>query len=419
MCRRVTTFVNSNIYPNFVLMTSTNCTPTRTLTLFCKVVDNFGDIGICWRLAREFQHEHLIDVTLWVDDLYSFQRICPDVVKGVDHQIIDRITIRHWRDQIDSFSPADVSDIVIEFFGCDIPPGYLAAMAVRAPRAIWINLEGLSAEEWVEGCHTLPSPHGQLPLTKYFFFPGFTRKTGGLLCEASLDAQRRQFQADPAEREQFLTHLGLTAEEMNRFTVSLFCYSHAPVDALFNAWQVGKKAITCIVPEGVAVIAIENYLAQPAIAGAARTQGALTVRVVPFMAQPMYDRLLWACDVNFVRGEDSFVRAQWAHRPFIWHIYPQDKNLHHVKLAAFLQRYALDVDSLKQLSLSWNDALLMSAGEVPAWSTLWSHFYDDLPQLNLRGAAWQKEMASNGDLASNLLKFSQVLQLAASAVLAK
>ena len=79
-------------------------------------------------------------------------------------------------------------------------------------------------------------------------------------------------------------------------------------------------------------------------AGAARTRGALTVRVLPFVPQDDYDRLLWACDVNFVRGEDSFVRAQWAGQPFLWHIYLQDENLHHVKLRAFLQRYAADAD---------------------------------------------------------------------------
>jgi hypothetical protein len=369
-------------------MTSQNPTHSRTLTLFCKVVDNFGDIGICWRLARQLQHEHAIDVTLWVDDLHSFQRLCPDVLPDAASQLVAGVTVRHWRDQTGSVDVTEVSDIVIEFFGCDIPPGYLAAMALRVPRASWLNLEGLSAEEWVEGCHALPSPHGQLPLTKYFFFPGFTSKTGGLLCEATLDFQRRQFQNDPDQRRQFLSQLGLTPDEMSAFTVSLFCYPHAPVSALFDAWQAAAYAITCIVPEGV----------------------------VPFIAQPMYDRLLWACDVNFVRGEDSFVRAQWAHKPFIWHIYPQDKNLHHVKLAAFLQRYAADTESLARLSRYWNDAPLPASSDVSAVSALWSQFHTDLPQLVQRCAEWKKEMAANGDLVSNLLQFTEALQTAARAV---
>src|SRR5450830_1723055 len=116
---------------------------TTTLALFCKVVDNYGDIGICWRFARQLAHEHGIDVT-------------------------------HWRDQNGVFAPQEIADIVIEFFGCDIPPGYIARMAQRDTRPLWFNFEGLSAEEWVEGCHTLPSPHPSYSLTKYFFFPGFT-----------------------------------------------------------------------------------------------------------------------------------------------------------------------------------------------------------------------------------------------------
>ena len=157
------------------------------------------------------------------------------------------------------------------------------------------------------------------------------------------------------------------------------------------------------------------FLAQPAKAGAVACRGALTVRVLPFIAQPMYDRLLWACDVNFVRGEDSFVRAQWAHRPFIWHIYPQDKNLHHVKLAAFLQRYAPDVESFTQFSRCWNAASPTDDDGAPTWSTLWSQFYNDSPQLDQRSAAWQKEMAANGDLVSNLLRFTDARQLASRA----
>jgi uncharacterized repeat protein (TIGR03837 family) len=158
-----------------------------SLAIFCKVVDNYGDIGICWRLARQLQQEHGIAVTLWVDDLQSFQRICPDVVINAEVQQLAGVTVRHWRNQEGVFSAGDVADIVIEFFACDIPPGYIAAMAECNPRPVWLNLEGLTAEEWVEGCHTLPSSHPRLPLTKHFFFPGFTSKTGGLLHESSLE----------------------------------------------------------------------------------------------------------------------------------------------------------------------------------------------------------------------------------------
>lgn len=384
--------------------------PAPTLAIFCKVVDNYGDIGICWRLARQLQQEHGVGVTLWIDNLHSFQRICPQVATGADVQQVAAVTVRHWRDQAGEFSPAEVADIVIEFFGCDIPPAYIAAMAGCEPRPVWLNLEGLSAEEWVEGCHTLPSPHPRLPLTKHFYFPGFTAKTGGLLREATLEQQRRQFQSDRTAMAAFLAQFGVTPADMASLKVSLFCYPHAPVAALFDAWQGGAAALTCLVPEGVAAEAVAAFLGGDPTAGAVRTRGALTLRVLPFVAQPDYDKILWACDVNFVRGEDSFVRAQWAGRPFIWHIYPQDENLHHVKLRAFLQRYAPDIASLNSVALRWNGAGEAVANEGAEWSALWAPFAAALPETTARADDWQGQMRDHGDLASNLLKFAATLR---------
>lgn len=331
----------------------------RRLALFCRVVDNYGDIGICWRLARQLRHEHGIDVTLWVDDLRSFQRICPAVATGAEIQQLDGVTVRHWRDQDGVYSAADVADIVIEFFACDIPPGYIAAMAQCEPRPVWFNLEGLTAEEWVEGCHRLTSPHPRLPLTKHFFFPGFTDKTGGLLREAALERQRSQFQSDPAAVSAFLARFGVTPAEMAATKVSLFCYPHAPVSALFEVWQQepaeGRGGITCLVPEGVAPAAVRAFLGDgvACTAGASATRGALTVRVLPFVAQPDYDKLLWACDLNFVRGEDSWVRALWAGAPFVWQIYPQDDDAHHAKLNAWLDWLGAP-PSLRLFHHAWN-----------------------------------------------------------------
>lgn len=389
---------------------SSNKIQATSLALFCKVVDNFGDIGICWRLARQLQQEHGIAVTLWVDDLRSFRRICPEVLIDVEVQGVLNVTVRHWRNQDEVFSVDDIADIVIEFFGCDIPPGYISAMAECQPRPVWLNLEGLSAEAWVEGCHTLPSSHPRLPLTKHFFFPGFTSKTGGLLHESALEELRSQFQADQDVVTDFLARFGVASTEIASLKVSLFCYPHAPVAALFEAWQGGDAPVTCLVPEGVATEAVGAFLSEEAKPGVARTRGALTVRVLPFVAQPDYDRLLWACDLNFVRGEDSFVRAQWAGKPFIWHIYPQEKNLHHVKLCAFLRRYSADFESVNALSVRWNDADTESVEEQASWSALWCHFQADMPSIARRTAEWRGQLLANGDLVSNLLRFVGSLQ---------
>jgi uncharacterized repeat protein (TIGR03837 family) len=373
----------------------------RTLAIFCKVVDNYGDIGICWRLARQFRSEYGIAVTLWVDDLASFRRIWPEVDTAAGIQDIGGITVCHWRDNDGAFTPADIPDVVIEFFGVDIPPAYIEAMAQCEPRPAWINYEGLSAEEWVEGCHSLPSMHPRLKLTKHFFFPGFTDKTGGLLRERGLVGERERFQRDPAAMAAFLARFGVTADETASLKVSLFCYPHAPVAELFQVWEEGGRNVTCLVPEGVAREQVRDFIGAEPEAGAVATRGALTVRVIPFMPQTDYDRLLWACDLNFVRGEDSWVRAQWAARPFIWHIYPQDENLHHVKLRAFLQKYAVNVQSLVDFSLRWNDA---REGHM---DVLWPSLQAELPTMTRRAREWETQMLANGDLVSNLLNFVQ------------
>ncbi|NVD97205.1 elongation factor P maturation arginine rhamnosyltransferase EarP [Massilia sp. BJB1822] len=385
-------------------------TQATSLALFCKVVDNYGDIGICWRFARQLAQEHGIAVTLWVDDLHTFQRICPEVQTGAALQQIGAIAVRHWATQEGEFAPADIADIVIEFFGCEIPPGYIAAMAECEPRPVWLNLEGLSAEEWVEGCHTLPSMHPRFSLTKHFFFPGFTEKTGGLLREAALEEERQQFQSDPAAMAAFLAQFGLTPQEIAARKVTLFCYPHAPVAQLFEAWEEGDEEIACLVPQGVAAQAVHAFLGEAANPGVMRRRGALSVRVLPFVPQQDYDKLLWASDLNFVRGEDSVVRAQWAGKPFIWHIYPQDENLHHKKLRAFLQRYAAGSASLDAFFLYWNGARPQGGAESPDWSALWTDLRADMAGLTQHAIEWQRHLYTLGDLTTNLLKFSSSLR---------
>ena len=381
-----------------------------TLALFCKVVDNYGDIGICWRLARQLVREHGIAVTLWVDDLASFSRICPRVDTLAAVQQIDGVRVVHWRGQEGTYVAEDVADIVIEFFAVDIPPGYVTAMAQLAVKPVWLNLEGLTAEEWVEGCHTLPSMHPRLPLTKHFFFPGFTGKTGGLLREAGLLDERDRFQRDPAAVGAFLGGLGLDPVEQGACKVSLFCYPHAPVAGLFDAWRRGSAPLACLVPEGVAKDEVRAFLGAEAVPGATRTQGMLTVRVLPFVPQADYDRLLWACDFNIVRGEDSFVRAQWANRPFAWHIYPQDDNLHHKKLRAFISRYCPDIAPLERFALAFNGAIAFDDNPGNAshadWLPLWQALSGSFAPLACRSANWQNALLANGDLAANLLAFA-------------
>jgi len=379
----------------------------HTLHIFCHVIDNFGDVGVCWRLSRQFAHEHGLDVTLWVDDLASLKKICAEIDAASDQQKMCGVVVRRWPNDAVVFSTDDVADIAIEAFGCELPSAYVAAMAVRKHKPAWINLEYLSAEAWVDGCHALPSPHTSLPLTKYFFFPGFSEKTGGLPLEQDLFADRDAFQRDPKTVAAFLAVLGVHAPT-DVCKVSLFCYPSAPVGALFDAMQADVQPVLCLAPEGVASEAVTAFLQQPAKVGVSATRGALTVQVLPFVDQDDYDRLLWACDLNFVRGEDSFVRAQWAAKPFVWQIYQQDELVHLDKLNAFLTRFTAQMqDSVAHDVLgmfhSWNAA---DANAVSI-ATQWRNFRQALPKITAHTQSWAQQLTQQGDLATRLLCFTQ------------
>jgi len=226
----------------------------NTWDIFCKVVDNFGDAGICWRLAGQLAAEHDLAVRLWVDDLCALSRLRPEIDNSLEDQIQRGVRVRRWATP---FPQTDVADVVIEAFACELPDSYLAAMAARSARPAWINLEYLSAEDWVSRCHGLASPHPTLPLTKYFFFPGFVPGSGGLLREAGLFEQRDACQAGPAAA---WLDLGLPPPDPGETSVSMFCYENPALPRLLRAWAEGTTRLRCLIPEGKARLQVVAFL---------------------------------------------------------------------------------------------------------------------------------------------------------------
>lgn len=373
--------------------------------IFCTVVDNFGDIGVCWRLARQLAAEHELHVRLWVDDLASFRRLCPGIDPTRDKQVQRAVEIRRWASP---FAPAESADVVIEAFACQLPESYLAAMAARETKPVWINLEYLSAEAWVEASHGLPSPHPQLPLTKHFFFPGFVAGTGGLLREAGLLQERHAWMSD---RAKVWANLGLPQPQPDEACISLFSYENPALPELLTAWAESPEPIRCLVPEGQALAQAGACLGHPNMAaGDSIARGKLTLRALPFFAQEGYDRLLWACDLNFVRGEDSFVRAQWAARPLVWQIYPQEDEAHRIKLEAFLDRYCADLSppaaaACRKLWHAWNHG----GGVARAWPSSWTTYWQQRVELAAHAGRWADKLAGTEDLATKLVKFIEKL----------
>jgi uncharacterized repeat protein (TIGR03837 family) len=375
--------------------------------IFCAVVDNYGDIGVCWRLARQLANEYGVAVRLWVDDLASFCKLCPEVDVQLEQQHCRNVEVRHWAALFPEIEP---TNLVIEAFACKLPESYVAAMAAQKHKPVWVNLEYLSAEDWVEGCHKLPSPHPSLPLVKYFFFPGFTPRTGGLLLEHDLLVRRDAFQRDPQAIAAYWESFGIPTPQTNETRVSLFSYENTALPKLLTAWAEGGASTRCLVPEGRALPQLATFFGKAqAMSSDVFRRGNLEVRVLPFVEQERYDQLLWACDINFVRGEDSCVRAQWAGKPFVWQIYPQHDGVHLQKLRAFIKTYCarLPADTAQALHGLW-EAWNPSAGSGYASSTssgqAWNNFWKHRPILQQHAHDWAQELSVN-NLASNLLDF--------------
>ncbi|TCV83376.1 elongation factor P maturation arginine rhamnosyltransferase EarP [Sulfurirhabdus autotrophica] len=372
----------------------------KSWDIFCNVIDNYGDIGVCWRLARQLSLEHQLQVRLWVDDLGSLAKICPGIDPFADIQFFKGIEVCHW---VVSFPDVNPANVVIEAFACKLPESYIQNMAGLETKPVWINLEYLSAEDWVAGCHGLPSQHPRLPLVKYFFFPGFNAKTGGVLLEQGLISRRNQFQQDSLAQSRFWESLDVSPRCTDEIRVSLFGYENSALASLFDTWANGSQSVFCLVPEGKILSDVTRYFGLNALqTGAAKKSGNLTVQVLPFVEQARYDELLWACDCNFVRGEDSFVRAQWAAKPFVWHIYPQDENAHMKKLMAFLSVYSKNLPQetatdLRRFWEAWNRA----AGAGDLWHAFWQH----KALFEAHAGQWANCLAENGDLALNLVQF--------------
>ncbi|MDE2605939.1 MAG: elongation factor P maturation arginine rhamnosyltransferase EarP [Burkholderiales bacterium] len=313
--------------------------------IFCRVIDNHGDAGVGWRVAAELGARGE-QVRLWLDDVSMLPWMAPQGAPGVE--------VIPWTGAL---PPAEPGDVVVEAFGCDPPEAFVARMAARPRAPVWLNLEYLSAEPYVERSHGLPSPVMSGPgagLTKHFFYPGFTPRTGGLLRERDLGERRAAF-----DRGAWLAQRGIPADGSQ--VISLFCYEPPALPQLLDQLAAQARITHLLVTPGRAAAAVRAL--------GAGDRGSLRLHWLPWLSQRAYDELLWSCDLNFVRGEDSFVRGLLAAAPSVWQIYPQDDSAHHAKLLAFLDWLQPPAD-LRDFVLAWNGVVpgALPPPDLAAWA---------------------------------------------------
>ena len=369
-------------------MEASSSPPSRLWDIFCSVVDNYGDIGVCWRLAVNLAQRGQ-RVRLWIDDSAPLQWLAPHGHAGVK--------VLPWnRPLADASLPIEPADVLIEAFGCTLDDAVQARWARQqhSHPGVWLNLEYLSAESHAERFHRLPSPVMSGPAAgcvKYFFYPGFTPQTGGLLREPDLLLRQQAF-----DRTAWRTQWGVPEDA---HVLSLFCYEPPALAQLVQHLHSGPHGarVHALVTPGRTLQAVRAILPD-ALAHSLQSQGhacwgPLVLHAMPWLEQVAFDELLWASDFNFVRGEDSLVRALWAGQPFVWQLYPQDDGAHHAKLQAFLD-WMQAPSGMRRFHEAWNGA---------QQATLPPLAQQDLPQWQACVQAARSRLLTQQDLASQLL----------------
>ena len=358
-----------------------------TCWLFCTVIDNFGDIGVSWRLAQELRQRLGWQVHLWLDNLAALQAIAPDVPAALPcvHQ---GIRLHAWQEARHAdLDNAPAPDLLIETFACTLPPDVHAV--IQAHRPVWLNWEYLSAEDWAIRTHTMPSLQAN-GCEKYFWQMGFVPESGGLLREADYVEQMDAFKQRLPENTPSLKTAALhifafgyagdvwpkwaTALAEQEREIVLHC-AGKPLQTSLSAWGNVSGSLKT-----------ENSNDAPPT----RTLGSLKIINQDFVPQARFDRALWAADVLIVRGEDSFVRAQLAGKPFFWHIYPQAEAAHLDKLAAFWHTH--------HRHAAPTAADLTHPQRRQHWHTLLDHLAD----WQHSARAWQQYLLSQSDAVSRL-----------------
>ncbi len=340
--------------------------------IFCRVIDNHGDVGVCWRLSHALAQRG-VRVRLWIDDASALAWMAPEGHPGVQLVPFN-----------DAALAADVGSVVIESFGCELPAGFLNRMRQATSPPVWINLEYLSAQAYVERSHGLMSPQASGPakgLPKWFFYPGFTAGTGGLM-RPTQDAHAWPATFDRRAGER---------------VVSVFAYGEADL-----AWLV--QALACeptvlVAAQGPSLVAIQSILRE-----AGNTLPFLRLHELGWIPQRQFDRWLALCDLNVVRGEDSLVSAVWAGKPFLWNIYPQQDSAHHEKLEALLDRMLGRETSPITNSLrgAWRRLNRVPTSDVPLHLDA-----DALKAWSTAIAPWQRQLQGLPDLVTELMAFAK------------
>jgi len=380
------------------------------LDIFCSVIDNYGDIGFIYRFAKEYKlARNNSRVRVFIDDLKSLSHINKSIDVNLAYQEVKGVFYIDLKiSESDFLSKIDMADFIIEAFGFDIPSYYLDKIKISS--SLIINLEYLSAENWVSSYHKKESLLNFDRVKKYFFMPGLNSDSGGLVLDSSMKENCYKMIKDRVYYFESLINNENFIYNDDLIIGSIFSYEKNFSNLIRDLLSEKDKRFVLIITKGKSEESFryllnsdENYIKKDNI----------ELFFIDFLEQEEYDILLNICDFNFVRGEDSFARAILSGKPFLWHAYMQEDNYQLVKVKAFLDEYKKYFDSFEKfekysdLMISYNDRLENSF--ISQSNESYVDFFKYLDLYRNRSFVLSSYIKSNCSLIDNLIDFVEGL----------
>lgn len=321
----------------------------NSIDIFCDVIDNYGDIGVVYRFSKEMKRIFpKTRVRVILNKLEELIKINKEATYK-EYQIINKIEYIFEDFFKKKFEEFGVSDIIIEAFGCNIFDEYIKLGKEQSK--LWINLEYLSGEKWIEDFHLNQSLINSKTLKKIFYMPGFSEKSGGILIDEEF-LKNREYGKNSKEKvlKDFFPDFNFN----NKMIGTIFSYEKNFENLLEILNKQEKETVLILMGEKTQK-SFSKFFEKKLIGDFLKWKkyGKIYLYNARFFSQEEYDKIISAVDFNFTRGEDSIVRALLIGKPFLWHIYLQEDKVHMLKLRAFLDRFyesiSLDEEEKKVL----------------------------------------------------------------------
>ena len=380
----------------------------KTLDIFCEIIDNYGDIGVVYRTAKELQKifpESKIRVFL--NRLDEFKKINSQVIDLPSQNIdgIEYITFDYLRDNANKLLTAQV---IIEAFGCQIPEEYIEIAYDNSE--LLINLEYLSAEDWIEDFHLQSSPLGRGKLKKVFFMPGFTEKSGGVIADSNyLERIQRVLENKEFYEKKYLSDI---EDRENKIVGTLFSYEKNFTPLLEDLKKLDKNVVILAMGEKTQD-SLRKILKNFSIEDFRNSlkYGKIEIKFLNFLNQEEYEELINIVDFNFVRGEDSFIRAVLTGKPYMWHIYCQEEYAHMDKIEGFLDKYRRvienfsDEDFLLNMEKFFKDYNFRKENSLELGKESYLYFFENLAKIEKYNTIFRDFLIQKCNLINKLKDF--------------